>query len=201
MNEPAPERSQNPGCLRCHQLDKFQRVEAVIRSERSTGVVRGRAPGRFGYDVPVSARVVQTSALARDLARPVMPRSATWPVVVLGGAGLLAAWNLQRAMMAPGEAAAWFGALFFAIVAVGSGAVLRTRRRDEQVMGPVVEGAIRLWRWSWYCRRCAVVSVLTPAGSTTVNGRVLAPALIELSRKTRWQPRSAGRPPVTDAAR
>ena len=114
---------------------------------------------------------------------------------------MLAAWNLQRALMAPGEAAAWFGALFFAIVAVGSGAVLRARRRDVQVMGPVVEGAIRLWRWSWYCRRCAVVSVLTPAGSTTVNGRVLAPALIELSRKTRWQPRGTGRQPVTEAAR
>ena len=184
--------SRNPGCLNCHRLDQFVRVAAAVRDERSTSIVRGRVPGRFGYDVPVSATVVQTSALARNLAPPVMPRSAVWPMVVLGGAALLVAWNLRRATMAPGEAGAWFGALFFAIVAVGSGAAVRKRRRDQRLMGSVLEGAIQLWRWSWYCRRCAVVSVLTPTGSTNVNGRVLAPALIELSRQTRWQPQDPG---------
>jgi hypothetical protein len=67
------EASQNPGCLRCHQLDEFVQVKAVMRGGRSTGEVRGRVPGRFGYDVPVTATVVQTSTLARNLEAPAVP--------------------------------------------------------------------------------------------------------------------------------
>jgi hypothetical protein len=173
-------------------------VPVAVRAGHSTGVVRGSVTGRFGYDVPVSGRVVQVSALARALAAPRRPRAATGPAIVFGGSVLLALWNLQLVVLDPGGGTAWFGLVFFAAVAAGSGWVLRARQRRLQMMGPLVDDAIGLWRRSWYCRRCGVVSVYGPGAPTTVAASGLASALISVAQQQRQQgvqsvrPRSAG---------
>lgn len=187
-DEPSePQQLRKPACLECRRLDRLARVSAVVRDGRSVGVVRGSVPGRYGYDVPIEARVVQTSGLARALAAPVRPRPVTGLTIAVAAAGLLALWNLQLAIVAPSDAGAWLGAIAFAGIAFLCGTRLRARTREMQVTGPLVEGALWLWRRSWYCHRCGVVSVLTPNGSTLIGAHNLASSLIELSRRTRWQ--------------
>jgi hypothetical protein len=96
-------------------------------------------------------------------------------------------WNLQLAVLQPGDSTAWFGVSLFTVVAVGSGAVLRTRHRRVRTWGPVVDDAIELWRQSWYCRRCGTVSVFGPRGSAMVGVNRLASSLISLARRWRMQ--------------
>lgn len=192
------QRSRDAVCLQCRRLDKLVSVPAAVRAGRSTGEVRGSVTGQFGYDVPVRGRVVQVSALARALAAPRRPRAATGPAIVFGLAALLALWNLLLAVSDPAGGTSWFGLVFFAVVAAGSGWVLRARQRRIQVMGPLVDDAIGLWRRSWYCRRCGVVSVYGPGAPTTVGTSGLASALIAVAEQRRQQngqsarPRSAG---------
>ena len=145
--------------------------------------------GRYGYDLPVHARVALITDLARALSPPARPRPVIGPAIGCGLAGLLALWNLPMVLIAPSEAGAWLGALFFTVMATGSLAVLQARHREVQVTGPLVDGAMRLWRWSWYCSGCGVVSVVTPTGSTVVEAQNLASSLMDLSRRTRWQKR------------
>ena len=182
-------------CLQCRRLDRLESVPAAVRSGHSTGVVRGTVTGRFGYDVPVSGRVVQVSALARALAAPRRPRAATGPAIVFGGSALLALWNLLMAVSDPADGTAWFGLAFFLAVAASSGRVLRARQRRLQVMGPLVDEAVRLWRRSWYCRRCGVVSVYGPGAPTTVAASGLASALISVAQQRRQQKEQPARPP------
>ena len=192
------QRSNDLVCLRCRRPDQLVSVPAAVRAGHSTGVVRGSVTGRFGYDVPVSGRVVQVSALARALAAPRRPRSATGPTIVFGGSALLALWNFQLAVLDPSGGTAWFGLVFFLAAAVGSGWVLRSRQRRLQVMGPLVNDAVSLWRRSWYCRRCGMVSVYGPGAPTTVAASGLASALVSVAQQQRQQrvqsvqPRSAG---------
>ena len=182
-------------CLRCRRLDQLVSVPAAVRAGHSAGVVRGSVTGRFGYDVPVSGRVVQVSALARALAAPRRPRGATGPAIVFGVSVLLALWNLLLAVSDPAGGTAWFGLVFFLGVAAGSGWVLRTRQRRLQVMGPLVDEAVGLWRRSWYCRRCGVVSVYGPGAPTTVAAGGLASALISVAQRRRQQNEQPVRPP------
>ncbi|WP_157410768.1 hypothetical protein [Actinoplanes rectilineatus] len=192
-------RPRDAGCLRCRRLDQLASVPAAVRDGRSTGTVRGSVTGRFGYDVPVRGHVVQVSALARALAAPQRPRTVTGPAVGLGGSALLALWNLQLAVMDPADGTAWFGVLFFAVVAVGAGWVLRARHRHLVAVGPLMDDAIGLWRQSWYCRRCGVVSVYgsgTPA-AVAVNG--FASALVTMAQQRRQQSPPLVRPRPTSA--
>jgi hypothetical protein len=182
-------------CLRCRRLDRLESVPAAVRSGHSAAVVRGSVTGRFGYDVPVSGRVVQVSALAHALAAPRRPRSATRLAVVFGGSALLASWNLLLAVSDPADGTAWFGLVFFLAVAVGSGWVLLARQRRLQVMGPLVDEAVGLWRRSWYCHRCGVVSVFGPGAPTTVAASGLAAALISVAQRRRQQNEQPARPP------
>lgn len=177
--------SRAQGCLRCHHADQSVSVAAVVREGRRTGVARGSMPGRFGYDVPIEARVELTTALARALTPPMKPRSVTKPAIAFSVSGALALWDLQLAVLNPVDGTAWFGLLFFSIVALGSGWLLRARHRDLQVTGPVVNDAWTLWRRSWYCRRCGVVSVYTPGGATVVNVQGFTSALMDLARQGR----------------
>jgi hypothetical protein len=188
------QRSHDSVCLRCRRLDQLVSVPAAVRAGHSTGVVRGSVTGRFGYDVPVSGRVVQVSALARALAAPRQLRAATGPAIVFGGSALLALWNLLVAVSDPTGGTAWFGLVFFLAVAVGSGWVLRARQRRAQVMGPLVDEAVELWRRSWYCRRCGVVSVYGPGAPTTVAASGLASALISVAQHRRQQKGLSVRP-------
>jgi hypothetical protein len=189
------QRSHESVCLRCRRLDQLVSVPAAVRAGHSTGVVRGSVTGRFGYDVPVSGRVVQVSALARALAAPRRPRAATGPAIVFGGSALLTLWNLLLAVSDPAGGTAWFGLVFFLAVAAGSGWVLRTRQRRLQVMGPLVDEAVGLWRRSWYCRRCGVVSVYGPGAPTTVAASGIASALISVAQRRRQQKEQPVRPP------
>ena len=195
------QRSHDSVCLRCRRLDQSVSVPAAVRAGRSTGVVRGSVTGRFGYDVPVSGRVVQVSALARALAAPIRPRAVTGPAIAFGGSALLALWNLLRAGLEPADGTAWFGVLFFAVVAVGSGWVLRARHRHLLVMSPLVDDAIGLWRQSWYCHRCDVVSVYGSGAPTRVEVKGFASALIAMAQQRRQQNPQLVRPSSADVAR
>jgi hypothetical protein len=192
------QRSRDLGCLRCRRLDQLVSVPAAVRDGRSTGVVRGSVTGRFGYDVPVRGRVVQVSALARALAAPSRPRAVAGPAIGFGGSALLSLWNLQLAALDPADGSAWFGVLFFAAVAVGSGWVLRARHRRLRVMGRLLDDAIGLWRRSWYCRRCGVVSVYGPGTPTIVATSGFASALISLAQQRRQQNGQSVRPPSAE---
>ena len=187
------QRSHDSVCLRCRCLDQLVSVPAAVRAGHSTGMVRGSVTGRFGYDVPVSGRVVQISALARTLAAPSRPRAATGAAIVFGGSALLALWNLLVAVSDPAGGTAWFGLVFFLAVAAGSGWVMRARQRRLQVMGPLVDEAVGLWRWSWYCRRCGVVSIYGPGAPTTVAATGLASALIAVAQQRRQRNGQSGR--------
>ncbi|GAA0546349.1 hypothetical protein GCM10010172_30020 [Paractinoplanes ferrugineus] len=189
------QRSYDSVCLRCRRLDQLVSVPAAVRAGHSTGVVRGSVTGRFGYDVPVSGRVVQVSGLARALAAPRRPRAATGPAIVFGGSVLLAMWNLLLAVSDPADGTAWFGTVFFLAVAAGSGWVLRARQRRLQVMGPLADEAVGLWRRSWYCRRCGVVSVYGAGMPVTVPAGSLASALISVAQQRRQQPAQSVRSP------
>ncbi|MEU7906338.1 hypothetical protein [Actinoplanes sp. NPDC049118] len=103
-------------------------------------------------------------------------------------------WNLQMAVMEPGDSTVWLGVSFFAIVAVGSGALLRARYHRLQAWGPVVDDAIELWTRSWYCRRCGTVSVFGHSGSATVGVDRLASSLISLALRWRMQGSGAKTP-------
>lgn len=191
------QRSHSSECLQCRRVDQVVSVPAAVRAGHSTGMVRGSVVGRFGYDVPVSGRVVHVSALARALAAPRRPRAVTGPAVVFGGSALLALWNLQLAVLDPSGGTAWFGLLFFAVVAVGSCWALRARHRDLRVMGPLVDEAIGLWRRSWYCRRCGVVSVYgSGAPAIVAVGGGFASELIRVARQRRQLGGQAVRPRV-----
>ncbi|MEV4708664.1 hypothetical protein [Actinoplanes sp. NPDC049316] len=172
-------------CLQCRRLDQLVSVPAAVRAGHSTGVVRGSVTGRFGYDVPVTGRVSQVSGLARALAAPRRPRAATGPAVVFGGCALLVMWNLLLAVSDPADGTAWFGLAFFLAVAAGSGWVLRARQRRLQWMGPLVDEAVGLWRRSWYCRRCGVVSVYGSGVPVTVAASGLGSALISVAQQRR----------------
>ena len=175
------QRSRHQGCLQCRRIDQSVSVPAAVRDGRSTAVVRGSVTSKFGYAVPVKGRVTNVSALARALAVPRRPRGVTAPAIVFGGSGLLALWNLQLAVLDPGDDAAWFGVLFFAAMALGSRWVLRARHRHLQMMGPLVDDAIGLWRRSWYCRRCGVVSVYGPGRPVIVGVRGFASTLLAMA--------------------
>ena len=178
-----------PRCLQCGHVDRLVRVAAVVRAGRTTSVVRGRLVGPYGYPAPFEARVTHTSSLARTLAPPARLRPPTGAVIATATTGLLTLSSLRMALTGPGSVNAWVITIVFATVAVGCTAILRTRNRHIKAARPVVEGAIRLWQSSWYCHRCAIVSVLRPSGSTTVHARDLAASLIELSRRRQWQTR------------
>jgi hypothetical protein len=190
------QRTRERGCLRCGRVDRLVSVPAAVRDGRSTGEVRGSVTGRYGYDVPVRGRVVHVSALSRALAAPRRPRTVTAPAVALGISALLALWNLQLAVLEPDGGSAWFGLVFFAVVAVVNGWALRARQRHLQVTGSVVDDAIGLWRRSWYCHRCGVVSVYGPGAPTVVAAGGLASALIRLVQERRQQAGQVVRPRV-----
>ncbi|MEV8509727.1 hypothetical protein AB0368_33555 [Actinoplanes sp. NPDC051475] len=190
------QRAHDAVCLRCRRLDQVVSVPAAVRAGHSTGVVHGSVTGRFGYDVPVTGRVSQVSALARALAAPRRPRAATGPAIVFGGSALLAMWNLLLAVSDPADGTAWFGLMFFLAVAAGSGWVLRAWQRRLRVMGPLVDEAVGLWRRSWYCRRCGVVSIYGPGAPTTVAASGLASALISVAQQRRQRKEQPVRPPA-----
>ena len=196
----AGQRSHERGCLRCRRLDRLVSVPAAVRAGRSTDVVRGSVTGRFGYDVPVRGRVVRVSGLARALAAPRRPGAVTGPAIVFGGSALLTLWNLQLAALDPADGTAWFGVLFFSAVAMGSGWVLRARHRHLQVMSPLVDDAIRLWRQSWYCHRCGIVSVYGSGAPTAVAVNGFASTLIAVARQRRQRSPQFVRPSA-DATR
>ena len=156
-------------------------------------MIRGSVTGRFGYDVPVSGRVVRVSALAA----PRRPRIATGPAIVFGGSALLALWNLLLAVSDPVDGTAWFGLVLFMAVAAGSGGVVRARQHRIKVMGPLGDEAVGLGRRSWYCRRCSVVSIYGPGAPTTVVASGLVSALISVAEQRRRHNEQPVRPPST----
>jgi crotonobetainyl-CoA:carnitine CoA-transferase CaiB-like acyl-CoA transferase len=187
------QRLRYPVCLRCDGRDQLARVEAVVREGRYTGFVQGWVAGRDGYDVPIQARMVQTTGLARSLAPPGRPLAATGWAVVSAVAVVLMLGAASMVFNAPANGGAWVCTAMIAVVSVASVVVWFARLRAGQRMGSLVEGARWLWRRSWYCHRCGLVSVLTPNGSTVVDSRDLASSLIELSGRTQWRVRGAGK--------
>ncbi|MCU7730714.1 hypothetical protein ODJ79_43955 [Actinoplanes sp. KI2] len=174
----APERALR--CLGCPSTDALIRVEALTRQQRTVAEVRGRAPGPFGYPVPVRARIVHHTALAAALAPPRRPRSATAPAIVLGVAGPAAALNLAVAVQS-GGAQGIAGVIIMGLLAAGSGWLLRARRAAAARTGPQVRTARWLWRHCWYCRRCGAVSLLAPALRAALPAPNLAATLLTLA--------------------
>lgn len=196
-----PSRLTKPTCLQCGAAGQLVHVAAAVRDGKSSAVVHGAAIDRYGYVVPVDARTRQTTALATALAPPTICRSAPGPAVAVGVAALSALWCLQVALASPGSAGAWCGAALLTVVAAGFGGLLRARRGELDTGRSLIARARSLWRLSWYCRRCGVVSVLTPNGSAIVEAECLAESLIALARRTVWTPRAADRPTPTETAK
>lgn len=189
-----PSRLTKPTCLRCGAVDQLAQVGAVVRDGKSSALVRGAAIDRYGYVVPVDTRALQTTALASALAPPTIRRPTTGPAVAGGIGALSVLWCLQLALASPGSAGAWCGAALLAVVAAGFGSLPRARRGELDAGRSLIARARSLWRLSWYCHRCGVVSVLTPNGSAIVEANCLAESLIALARRTVWTSRAADRP-------
>lgn len=183
-------------CLSCRRADQLVRVVAVVRQERVVHDVRGIASDPFGNPVPVRARAVRTSALAAALAPPRRRRApmlASAVVVVFGVGGVM---NMVVAVAAA-DVGGFLGAVVgVSLAACGAWWVIR-RRKDASASATLIDRARWLWRRCWYCRRCGVVSLLMPSGSTTLPAADLGPALVALASRLKWRPVTV-RPGVAD---
>ncbi|WP_436528503.1 hypothetical protein [Actinoplanes sp. HUAS TT8] len=170
----------------------MRRVVAVYREGRDVVDVRGEAFAADGSGMlPVRARAVRVSGLARVLTPPQRPRSATVPAVVAGASVFFLA-VLVRGSSMDGEAAGrWPAFVGLSIVAAAAGFVAWTRRNNAGC-GVVVDRARRLWQDCWYCRRCGFVSLMTTTGvSRVLAAKGLAASLIRIAGELRWHPATA----------
>lgn len=174
-------------CLSCRRADQLVRVVAVVRQERVVHDVRVIACESYGSPMPVRARAVRTSALAAALAPPRRRRAPMLASAVVIVVAMGSVMNMIAAL-----AAADVGGLLAAVVGIclaacGAWWVIR-RRKDVVASATLINRARWLWRRCWYCRRCGVVSLLMPNGSTTLPVTGLGPALVALASRLKWRP-------------
>jgi hypothetical protein len=180
-------------CLRCGPGGRVTRVATIFRGERDVVRVRGMAVGaQVGGVLPVTARAVRVSALARALAPPRRPRSAVVPAVLLGAVGLFGVVVAEVSLAAEGDSGAGPVAVMLAVAAVVCGALVWSRRHNHGVARRDVDRARWLWERCWYCRRCGSVSLLAPTVSRELPADGLAAAVLDMARQLRWWPTSTG---------
>lgn len=170
-------------CLRCRHADQVVSVPAVVREGRHVARVRGYLHGPPGYLVHVRVRGVQVSQLASMMAPPRVARSwiSAAPLALVALFVLvIVEVNLERS--SGSVASSWTSLVFLILAAVG---VVRLRGRGGG--GADVRRALWLWRRCWYCRRCGVVSHISPALSTVLPVEGLAISLVELAGRLDWR--------------
>lgn len=177
-------------CLRCGGVDRIAAVPAVVREGRSTTEIRGRLVGSPGVNLPFRAGAVQVSGLAQALAAPRRPMSPVVPVGAAVVAGLVELVVIQSAVSEGGRYGT--GALAGVLgVGVAVFAVVAWWWRREVVRrGLEVERARYLWRRSWYCSRCGVVSVFWAGACRVLGARRLAADLVVLAGELHWERRA-----------
>jgi len=174
-------------CLSCGRADQLVRVVAEVRQQRVVHHVRGIACDPFGNPVPVRARAIRTSPLAAALAPPRRRRAPTLAFAVVMFVGMGSVMNMIAALAAA-DVGGFLGAVAgVCLAACGAWRVIR-RRKDATASATLINRARWLWQRCWYCRRCGVVSLLMPSGSTTLPAADLAPALVALASRLRWRP-------------
>lgn len=180
-------------CLRCGGVDRIAAVPAVVREGRSTTEIRGRLMGSPGVNVPFRAGAVQVGGLTQALAAPRLPMSPVAPVGAAVVAGLVELVVIQSAVSEGGRYGT--GALAGVLgVGVAVFAVFAWWwRREAARRGLEVERARYLWRRSWYCSRCGVVSVFWAGACRVVSARHFSADLVVLAGELRWQRRASGR--------
>jgi hypothetical protein len=146
--------------------------------------------------MPVRARLVQTSTLAAALAPPRQQRLSRVPVVVAAIIAMCGALNVVNAAAA-GELGALAGAAAICVVATGGLLSITRRRRAGNESERVIALALWLWRHCWYCGRCGLVSLLTPAAFRILPAANLAAAVLALASKSAPNPPLATNPPTT----
>lgn len=177
-------------CLRCGDGDRIVAVSAVVREGHSTTQIRGRLVGSPGLNLPFRAGAVQMSGVAQALAPPRRPMSPVVPVCAAVVAGLVELVVIQSAVAEGGRfgtgalaAVLGVGVAVFAVVAWWW-------RREALRRGLEVERARYLWRRSWYCSRCGVVSVFWAGACRVLGARRLAADLLMLAGELQWERRA-----------
>ena len=179
-----------PSCLKCGGTDRLSSVPAVVPEGRSTAVVRGRITGSPGVDLPFRASASQVSYLAEALAAPRRPMSPAVPVAGLVVAGVVELAVVESAVSEGGRYGTGALAVVLGVVVGLLAALVPWWRREAARRGQRVERAWYLWRRSWYCRRCGVVSVIWDGGFRVLAARNLAADLVVLAGQLPWKKRA-----------
>lgn len=184
-------------CLSCRRADQLVHVVAVLRQEQVVHDVRGIACDPYGNPMPVRARAVRTSALAAALAPPRRRRAPMLASAVVTMFGMCSAMNMIAALAAADLDGALAAAVGGCLAACGAWWIIQ-RRKDFAASVTLINRARWLWRRCWYCRRCGVVSLLMPSGSTILPVTGLGPALVALAARLTWRPVTVRPPGVKD---
>jgi hypothetical protein len=182
-------------CLRCGPAGELRRVAVVYRDGRDVVRVRGQAFGMDGAGVvPVRARAVRVSELARVLSPPRRPPSVVVPAALLGAAVLFLMVVAGMALTTEGGSAVWPAAVPLLVIGAACACLVWARRHGSRVSGRDVGRARWLWARCWYCRRCGLVSLVAPSVvSQLLPAAGLAGSLFEVAGRLRWRPTSGGR--------
>jgi hypothetical protein len=181
---------ERPSCVKCGGTDLLVTVPAVVREGRSTAVVRGRITGLPGVDLPFRASASKVSGLAQALAAPRRPMSPAVPVAGLVVAGLAELAVVASAVSEGGRYGTGALAGVLGVVVALLAALVPWWRREAARRGQATDRAWYLWRRSWYCRRCGVVSVIWDGGFRVVAARNLAADLVVLAGQLPWRKRA-----------
>ncbi|MFB9693167.1 hypothetical protein ACFFRK_08980 [Amorphoplanes digitatis] len=176
-------------CLRCGQAEFLTRVPVIYRDGRVEVSVRGQAFGTATGVVPIRARAVRVTPLARMLAPPRRPRSAAVPAISLGVVGFFFLVVLNIGVASEGGFGVWPAAMALLVLGALCGAMVWSRRRSTRATGRDVGRARWLWDRCWYCHRCGYVSLLVPTVvSQLLPAADLAASLFETAGRLQWQP-------------
>jgi hypothetical protein len=177
-------------CLKCGSTDRLSSASAVVREGRSTAVVRGQIMGSPGVDLPFRASASKVSGLAEAVAAPRRPMSPAVPVAGLVVAGAVELAVVESAVSEGGRYGTGALAVVLGVVVGLLAALVPWWRREAARRGQTVERAWYLWRRSWYCRRCGVVSVIWDGGFRVLAARNLAADLVVLAGQLLWKKRA-----------
>lgn len=144
------------------------RVPVIYRDGRVEVSVRGQAFGTATGVVPIRARAVRVTPLARMLAPPRRPRSAAVPAISLGVVGFFFLVVLNIGVASEGGFGVWPAAMALLVLGALCGAMVWSRRRSTRATAGMsvgragcgtgagtatVAGTCRCWSRRW-CLNC-----------------------------------------------
>jgi hypothetical protein len=161
-------------CPRCRLGDAVTAVPHIYHAGVAVTTTTIEHLGYGGFDTRYGYSRTMTP-LAGMLVPPIPDRRG-WLRPALVGAGLLGLdWLLITAISRTGttiDAGILFWLALITIAGLGGVAVAVNRWMRAPVHANTHRTATVLWRASWYCRRCNVVTIPNPDGRT---GRVIPP--------------------------